>query len=115
MGMSMKQVFISYDTESDSPFSRCLAEDLGQLDVEVWIAPSSIRPGEQWIDAISRGLETSTHFALVLTPKAYLSSWVRKEYNAALLLEADGEIEVIPLEVEKAKIPLFLRGFQLIS
>lgn len=111
----MTQVFISHDTESDGQFARRLAMDLEQIDVDVWIAPASIRPGEQWVDAVSKGLETSTHFALVSTPRAYLSSWVRKEYNSALLLEADSEIEVVPLEVERTKIPLFLRGFQLIS
>lgn len=111
----MKQVFISYDTGSDFQFAERLADELERRAVEVWIAPGSIRPGEEWIDAIGRGLETSTHFALVSTPAAYLSTWVRKEYNAALLLEADGEIEVIPLEVETAKIPIFLRGFQTIS
>jgi len=111
----MPQVFISHDTESDGPFAQRLANDLRDLEVNVWIAPACIRPGEQWIDAIGSGLEASTHFALVSTPRAYASSWVRKEYNAALLLQADGEIEVVPLEVEKTTIPLFLREFQLIS
>jgi hypothetical protein len=111
----VKQVFISHDTDSDGQFANRLAKHLDQLGVEVWIAPASIRPGEQWIDAIGRGLESSTHFALISTPRAYMSTWVKKEYNAALLLQADEQIEVIPLEVEKAKIPLFLREFQLIS
>lgn len=113
--MFMKQLFISYDTGSDSLSANRVANYLKRRDLEVWIAPNSIRPGEEWVDAIGRGLETSSHFALVSTPNAYLSKWVRKEYNAALLLEAEGEIEVIPLEVEKTKIPLFLRGFQSIS
>jgi len=111
----MRRVFISHDTESDSDFANRLAGDLDRLQIDVWIAPASIHPGEGWIDAIGRGLEESTHFALVSTPRAYLSSWVRKEYNAALMLEADHQIEVIPLEVEKAKIPLFLRQLQVIS
>jgi len=110
----MKQIFISHNTESDGDFANRLAGDLERLEVDVWIAPSSIRPGEEWIDAIGRGMEESTHFTLVSTPRAYDSSWVRKEYNVALMLEADNQIEVIPLEVEKAKIPLFLRVFQFI-
>lgn len=110
----MKQIFISHDTESDGDFANRLAGDLERLEVDVWIAPSSIRPGEEWIDAIGRGMEESTHFTLVSTPRAYDSSWVRKEYNVALMLEADNQIEVIPLEVEKAKIPLFLRVFQFV-
>lgn len=111
----MKQVFISHDTDSDGQFANRLANELERLELEVWIAPRSIRPGEEWLDAIGRGLEMSSHFALVSTPSAYQSKWVHKEYNAALLLEADGDIEVLPLEVETTKIPLFLRGFQLIS
>lgn len=115
MGALLKQVFISHATEADGEFANRLAQDLDRIDIDVWVAPTSIRPGEQWLDAISRGLETSTHFTLVSTPEAYESSWVRKEYNAALLLEADGAIEIIPLELKKAKVPLFLREFQRIS
>jgi hypothetical protein len=115
MATSTTQLFISHDTESDGAFANRVAEDLNGLGIDVWVAPASIRPGEQWVDAISRGLETSTHFGLVSTPNAYESPWVRKEYNAALLLESDGEIQIIPLELETTKIPLFLREFQRIS
>jgi hypothetical protein len=42
---SVKQVFISHDTE-DKQFAHRLADDLKRLGAEVWIAPDSIRPGE---------------------------------------------------------------------
>lgn len=109
------QIFISHHTESDGVFANRLAADLNLLGVDVWIAPASIRPGEEWIQAITRGLEESTHFALVSTPRAYSSDWVRKEYNIALMLEAENQITIIPLEVEAAKIPLFLRVFQVVQ
>ncbi len=47
-----KKVFISYD-KADTTFAHHLSEDLKRLDVEVWIAPESILPGEAWVDAIN--------------------------------------------------------------
>ena len=57
-GNSARQVFISH-TVKDADFAQRLAGDLKQLGLRVWIAPESIRPGKEWVDAIQRGLESS--------------------------------------------------------
>jgi sulfatase modifying factor 1 len=108
-----KQVFISHAV-TDADFAHRLADDLNRLGVHVWIAPESIRPGEEWVDAIERGLGESSHIVIVLTPAALESRWVRKETNVAIALERQGDIHVIPLDVEACKVPLLLSSYQMI-
>lgn len=105
------QVFISHDTE-DEAFAHRLANDLQGLGLRVWIAPDSIRPGEDWVDAINRGLERSSHMLLVLTPAALRSDWVRKETSAAINLESRGRIELIPLRVKPCTAPPLWDSYQ---
>jgi sulfatase modifying factor 1 len=112
---SVKQVFISHATAADGAFAQRLAGDLRRLGVKVWIAPESIRSGEEWVDAIERGLGESSHIIIVLTPAALVSPWVRKETNVAIALERQGRIRVIPLHVEPCEVPLLLSSYQMIS
>jgi sulfatase modifying factor 1 len=114
MADKAKQVFISHAV-TDADFAHRLAHDLNRLGVKVWIAPESIRPGEEWVDAIERGLGESSHIVIVLTPAALQSRWVRKETNVAIALERQGDIHVIPLDVEACKVPLLLGSYQMIS
>jgi formylglycine-generating enzyme required for sulfatase activity len=109
-----KQVFISYATK-DAEFAHRLADDLKRLGVPVWIAPESIRPGESWVSAIERGLEESSHVVVVLTPAALESRWVKKETDIAIARERKGRIQVIPLNVERCAVPLFLSSYQMVS
>jgi formylglycine-generating enzyme required for sulfatase activity len=111
---SVKQVFISHATEADGEFAGRLAGDLRRLGVRVWIAPDSIPEGEQWVDAIERGLGESSHIVVVLTPAALKSRWVKRETNAAMELENKGRMQVIPLDVEPCEAPLLLSGYQMV-
>ncbi|MGQ9625809.1 MAG: toll/interleukin-1 receptor domain-containing protein [Anaerolineae bacterium] len=110
----VKKVFISY-CEEDSQFAYRLAEDLRRLGFQVWIAPESVRPGEDWVDAIERGLKESSHMLVVLTPAAVKSSWVKKETNIAIAMERQGFMEVIPLDVEPCEAPFLWRSYQTAS
>lgn len=106
-----KQVFISY-AHQDATFAQKLATDLRQNGRSVWIAPGSIRPGEKWLEAISRGLVESGVFVLVLTDTAVASPWVRDETNVAIELSKEGKLRFIPLEVESCDIPPLWRVYQ---
>ena len=113
-GTSVRQVFISHATAADGHFAQRLAGDLRRLGVPVWIAPDSILPGEEWVDAIQRGLGESSHMVVVLTPAALESRWVKMETNAAIALERAGRIKVIPLDVEACEVPLLLGNYQMV-
>jgi formylglycine-generating enzyme required for sulfatase activity len=110
----VKQVFISYDRE-DTDFAHRLTKDLKELGMEVWIAPESILPGEDWVDAINRGLSESSHMATVLTPSALKSKWVKKEISTAIIMERYEQLSVIPLDVEPCSPPPLLLSYQMIS
>jgi formylglycine-generating enzyme required for sulfatase activity len=111
----MPTVFISHATEEDGQFAHRLAADLQRLGVQVWIAPESIRPGEDWVAAINRGLSQSSHILIVLTPAAVESEWVEMETNTAIALERRGRIQVIPLDVKPCEVPPLLSLYHMVS
>lgn len=108
------QVFISHAHE-DVEFAQRLANDLEAHGWRVWIAPTSIKPGEKWVDAINRGLSESGVFVLVMTPSAIESRWVQTETNGAIELEHQGKVRLIPLQLEPCDAPTLLRTYQHIS
>jgi|GEM_PF-546007 len=110
----MPQAFISHCTE-DSEFAQQIASGLASSGVEVWIAPDSIRPGEEFVDAIQRGLSTTTHFVLVMSPDAFESPWVKLEMNTAIRLEREGQLLISPILYRDCKPPLLLGSYQWIS
>jgi formylglycine-generating enzyme required for sulfatase activity len=98
------QIFLSH-AHQDAAFARELAGDLRDNGFEIWIAPESIEPGEKWVDAIERGLETSGIFLLVITPHAVNSKWVRDESNYAIALQNKNEMRLFTLHVGEGRMP----------
>ena len=103
-GRDPKRIFLSHANQ-DAGFAQQLADDLRRHDYDVWIAPDSIEPGEKWVDAIERGLETSGIFLLVMTSHAANSRWVKDESSYAIDLENKNEIRLITLDVAEGKLP----------
>jgi hypothetical protein len=109
----MIQVFLSHSKE-DSEFATRLASDLRMADIPVWKAPESILPGEGWVEALQRGLSTSTHMVLLMSPAAVHSRWVNFEFSIALDLNMRGNIRIVPIEYLPCEPPPFWRHFQAI-
>ena len=103
-GRSPNRIFLSHANQ-DAGFAQQLADDLRRHEYDVWMAPNSIEPGEKWVEAIERGLETSGIFLLVMTPTAAKSKWVKDESNYAIELENQGEVRFITLDVAEGKMP----------
>ena len=108
------RIFISHDQE-DAAFARKLAADLQRLGIATWMAPDDISPGEGWVEAISRGIEESSHMVVAVTPSAIQSRWVQKEIDVGIALERQGRMQVIPLEVEKCSMPLIWGSYQTVA
>lgn len=108
------QVFLSHSTR-DAEMALRLADDLRAAGVPVWKAPESIMEGEEWIQAIQRGLATSTHFLLLQSPAAVASRWVKFEFDAALALYMKDRMRIIPVDYLPCEAPLFWQRFQLIG
>lgn len=103
-GRNPNQIFLSHSSQ-DAAFARELAGDLRQNGFDIWMAPESIEPGEKWVDAIERGLETSGIFVLVITPHAADSKWVRDESNYAIALQNKDEMRFFTLLVGEGRMP----------
>ena len=99
-----RQVFISH-AHQDSDKAHQLADDLERAGHPVWIAPESIRSGEDWVEAIGRGLDESSYFAVILTPAGVASRWVKREANLAARMAVDEELTFIPLWYEPCRVP----------
>ncbi len=100
-----RQIFISH-AHQDMHFAQKLAKALDLLGYKVWIAPGSIRPGEKWTEAISRGLEESNVFVLILSLDAIASNWVDTEMNLAIELNHEGKMEIFPLVLKECDWPI---------
>ncbi len=109
-----RQIFISH-AHQDAELAQRLAADLRAHGWQTWFAPDSIQPGEQWVEAINRGLEESGIFLVLLTPDAVSSKWVKRETNVALGLEHEGELAFYPLDVKPCRPPALWRAYQFIS
>lgn len=106
-----RRVFISHAHE-DAVFAHRLAADLERAGHPVWIAPESIRPGEQWLPAIARGLQESGVCVVVLTPHGVGSSWVEYETNLAISRERRGQMDLLLLDVADCDAPFGWTGYQ---
>jgi len=106
-----RQVFVSH-AHQDAELAQRLAADLEARGFAVWIAPDSIRPGEKWVEAISRGLDESGVFVVLLTEHAVASRWVTDETNVAIELRNKEQMQFIPLLVRASPLPALWYVYQ---
>ena len=94
-----RQVFLSHAHE-DAAFAQRLLGDLRAEGLQVWMAPDSIQPGENWVRAIGRGLTESGIYVVALTPQSVQSHYVQQETEYALQQHNSGRGRLVPLLVK---------------
>ena len=80
------QIFISY-SRADSDFAERLQDRIRALNYKTWRDVDNIRQGENWDDAIDRGLNRSDVVVGVLSPSSVASTSVKNEWAWALANE----------------------------
>jgi len=76
-------VFLSHSSD-DRDFVVRLAQDLSSCGVHVWIDRDILRIGDELPRIIKDGIDRMNNFAIVLSPSAVASTWVRRECEYAL-------------------------------
>jgi hypothetical protein len=108
--MSKTYVFISYSRE-DRPFVERLTAGLREAGVRTWTDLDNIVPGQDWSQAIDRGLNEAKALIYVASRNSARSPWMDAEYTA--FQSKSGR--VIPIIIDDSgpdNVPLPLRRFQ---
>lgn len=102
-------IFLSH-TKEDKPFVNRLKAALNERGVtDVWVDEAEIMVGESLITKIEDAITKARFFGAVLSPRSVRSRWVKKELEVAMNMELKGDsVVVLPLLLEKCKIPPFL-------
>lgn len=81
--MLPKEVFLSH-SDMDRKFAADVVEVLRRHGIPVWYSRTSIVGAQQWHDEIGDALNRCDWFAIILSPNAVNSMWVKRELLFAL-------------------------------
>jgi hypothetical protein len=92
----MKKLFISHATEDQPELVRPLAEALSG-EYEVWYAEYQLVVGMSLFEEISKGLASSDHGIVVLSPHFFAKKWPQQELNGLFTLEEKDKKVILPV------------------
>lgn len=106
-------VFLSYSS-GDAAWVVQLKSALSNKGLRVWLDKEQIRPGDLFIGALEKGIESSECVVIVVSPGALRSHWVEEEYNRALTVANSRErrLRLIPVLLQETELPGFLGSRQ---
>jgi TIR domain-containing protein len=90
-------VFISHKSEH-KPWVEWLARALKTCGHSVFLDKWNLVPGNNWVEGLHRGIESSRAAVLVATPEVVNSGWVRQEYVALQRRrQANPDFRLVPI------------------
>ena len=95
-------VFLSHNSR-DKPWAVKLKTALEARGLKVWLDKDEIRPGDLFGEALEQGIAQSANVALIVSPEAATSGWVKEEFNRALTLAIGGDIRLLPVILHDAE------------
>jgi hypothetical protein len=104
-------VFISY-SHDDKDIVDALAHRLAADQINYWLDEKDLFVGDVVDKAISRGIQESLLFIIVLTPTSISSKWVERELDEAAHAESEGLKIILPIvakDLSPEQIPARLR------
>lgn len=107
--MPKYKAFISHSSK-DKPFVRKLKEDLNFNGIETWVDEDELKVGDKLYDSLMLGLESSTHFLIVLSDNIQGSVWVDAEIDEAIKnFDSKNLKKIIPILLRNTDIPVKLK------
>ena len=100
-------VFLSY-SRKNALIARQVRLALQDAGHTVWQDISSIKGGEQWLDAIDNGITRAYAMVLLLSKESWQSYWVKEEFTHAQRHSK----HIIPVNIDGRKIPFGMKSTQ---
>jgi hypothetical protein len=104
------KAFVSY-SRTDTDFVLRLCQDLRAAGASIWLDKLDIHPGEEWDQAIERGLSECGLMLVVLSPKSVTSQNVLDEIGYALSRKK----QIIPVLYQDCEVPYRLNRLQYVD
>jgi hypothetical protein len=99
-------VFLSY-SEKDGGLADRLASDLRKADIECWLAPYEIKPGDDWKKEIRQAISRSGYALVLLTEAFVRSTNAARELDILLRSEQSRSYPcVVPLLFQRVELPV---------
>ncbi|MBD2451746.1 TIR domain-containing protein [Nostoc sp. FACHB-152] len=109
----MTQVFLSYSNQDRAVMEK-IRNSLQRESITVWTNTTDIKTGEEFHEAIKRGIEQADNIVYLLSPDAVNSTYCQQELDLAVTLNK----RIIPLLVQETdlmQVPSALRNLQYID
>lgn len=106
-------VFFSH-AAADRALVERLATDLIAQGLDVWYSEWEIGIGDSLRRRIDIGIDSATHFLVLLSPASLQSEWVQTELDAGMVNKIGGTCKLLPIlhEIEASQVPATLRGLK---
>lgn len=106
----MSSVFVSHASD-DNPTVARIVTDLRAAGHTVWVDKSDLPAGGSLAGSISKGIEGSDAFLLLLSKSAAISRWVDLEWQAGLSRSmSDASYVFLLVRLDDVEVPLLLKG-----
>lgn len=96
--MLPNEVFLSHSS-LDRQFADSIAEVMRRHGIPVWYSQTNILGSQQWHDEMGAALQRCDWFAIILSPNAVKSMWVKRELMFALR-QRRFENKIVPLKYQ---------------
>lgn len=101
------QAFIAY-ADVDREWTRCLAENLYRIGLNIFYDGWELIPGDVFVTKIDEGLAGSRTGLLVVSPRSLAYPWVDEQYAAILTATVRRKGRLIPILLGEARLPPML-------
>ncbi|RNC86015.1 MAG: TIR domain-containing protein [Balneola sp.] len=112
--MSNQRVFLSYSYQDREKVDR-IAHELQSNNIDIWYDQQDLDVGSNWNEKIRYQIESSDTVIIFLSKNFLSSEWSQRELWQALSESEKRNINIIPVTLERVKIPSDLSGFLILN